>query len=132
MGKYETSPELRGGSRHKFDASHESETECMDAASELLPLVPHAASPTRGLMGGSGSSAAKNTTATVNGHWKARSASPAHVLAGGSSTLTANKASPSPSMNEESRMLELDRLDAALISLRTGNPTTREVLICLS
>jgi hypothetical protein len=100
--------------------SNESDSEVLDANGELHPLVPHAVPPTGRLVGSRQRPGPKNVrvAVTTKGHRSVEGSSYAHRLAGGLQ-----------SMDEERRMSELDRLDAALIGLRTGDQSTREVLI---
>jgi hypothetical protein len=116
---------LMCGPQPKVDASHESDAECVDitgADDELHPLVPRAVSPSRRLMGGS------EIFKTRSGQWRVEDGPAARTLAGGSSTLTANRAPSSQSVDEDRRSLELDRMDATLNTLR-GNPTNYEVMV---
>ncbi len=119
--------------QHPSRVSSESDSERLDVTGERHPLVPRVASPKGRLVRDREWPGAKNITAIVNGHRRVEDAAFAHPLAGGSCALAAGMASSLKSMDEERRILELDRLDAALISLRTGNPifnsSTREVLI---
>ena len=107
----------------------ESDSEVLDETRELHPLVPRAVSPTGRLVDGRQWPAAKTVrvAATTNGHQIVEDAAYAHQSAG--DPVKASMASSLQRLDEERRLLELDRLDAALISLRTGDPSTREVLI---
>ncbi len=111
-----SSPELM---QPRSCVRNESDSEVLDASGELHPLVPRAVPPTGQLVGGRQRPGPKNVrvAATTKGHRSVDGSSYAHRLAGGLQ-----------SMDEERRMSELDRLDAALIGLRTGDQSTREVL----